>query len=354
MDFLEQKFWDILEIARNGELNEIGSSYLKDGLGNLFERYLIKDITYEQFLEWFKGDIETKEIDIVDLLESLYKIYYLHRDLASAIEFKKEKIKYKKKSEQSGIEYDYYELANIYYDKGKHKKALESLEKLFKRIDTKNLDISTLELYIRSKIMQNQLMQDIKTDKDEIIKELKSLESIFLNTAKYFDEKKQIILRVQILYLNMNYYLNSKEYDNAVKYGEKIVEILDVTNAPIKISLKYRVYEGLAYSYLLEKNYKKAVDTAKRAIKLKNTLLSIETFSALIVLAESYLALNEYEEALNYAYKANECVKNSFKKLEYVYELLAKIYKAKNDENGAKQYLEKLCQLQEVQEIKKK
>ena len=348
MNFLEQRLWEILEIAKNGELNEVALGYLKDGLGNLFEKYITKDITYEQFLKWLKSDIETKEIDIIDLLESLYKIYYLHKDLDSAIEFKKQKIKYKKNSEQSGIEYDYYELANIYYDKGKHKKALESLERLFKRLDTKNLNISALELYIRSKIMQNQLMQDIKTDKDEIIKELKSLESIFLNTVKYFDEKKQIILRVQILYLNMNYYLDSKEYENAIKYGEKIVEILDETNTPIKISLKYRIYEGLAYSYLLEKDYKKAIDMAKRAIKLKNTLLSIDIFSALIVLAEAYLALNKYEDALNYAYEADEYVNNSIKKLEYIYELLAKIYKAKDDEDGAKEYLEKLCQLQEV------
>ena len=349
MKQFEKKLWDILEVARNGDLNEVALGYLKEGLGNFFAKYVFdRDLTYLQYLKWIENDIEFKRVDVINLLESLYKIFYLHRDLDSAIDLKKQKIKYKKKLELDGVEYDYYELANIYYDKGKLKKALESLEKVFDRLDTKNLTVSALELYIRSMIMQNQLKQDMKYDKEEISKELKSLESIFLNTAKHFDEKKQMILRVQILYLNMIYYLDSKKYENAIKYGEKIVEILDETNTPIKISLKYRIYEGLAYSYLLEKNYEDAINIAKRAIKLKNSLLSIDTFSALIILAESYLALNEFEEALNYAHEANGYVNNSLEKLEYIYELLAKIYKAKNDESGAKEYLEKLCQLQEV------
>jgi tetratricopeptide (TPR) repeat protein len=349
MKLLEKKLWEILETARDGELNEVSVNYLKEGLGNFYAKYVYdRDLTYLHFLKWIESDIETKRVDIIKLLESLYKIFYLHRDINSAIELKKQKIKYKKKLELDGVEYDYYELANIYYDKGNHKDALKSLEKVFKRLDTKNLTVNALELYLKSSIMKNQLKQDIKSEKTEILSELRTLESTFLNTAKYFDEKKQLSLRLQILYLNMMYYLDNKEYKKSIKYGDKIIEIIDRTNIPVKISLKYRIYEGLAYSYLLEGKQKKAISIATKAINLKNSLLSIETFSALIVLAEAYLQLDEYEQSLKYAKEANGYVNNSIDKLEYIYELLAKIYKAKDDEDKAKEYLGKLCQLQEI------
>ena len=146
----------------------------------------------------------------------------------------------------------------------------------------------------------------------------------------------------------MIYYLDNKEYKKAIQYGEKIIEIIDSGKVSIKISLKYRIFEGLAYSYLLDNKFQNAVEFAKRAIKLKNSLLSIDIFSALIILAESNIALNEYEEALNYAHEAHSFVGESIEKLEYIYELLAKIYKAKKDDENAKEYLEKLCHLQEI------
>jgi len=349
MNLLEKKLWEILELARDGDLNDIAMGYLKDGLGSFFAKYVYdRDLTYLQYMKWLESDIKAKRIDKINLYQSLYKIFYLHRDLDNAIEFKKQKIKAMKEEDKSGVEFDYYELANINYDKGNHQKALDSLSKVFKRLDTKRLTVGTLELYLRSLIMQNQLKQDIKYPSNEIQKELEHMETVFINTAKHFDEVKQSSLRVQILYLNMIYHLDKKEYDDAIKYGEKILEVLEQSNVPIKISLKYRIYEGLAYSYLLEGKYNKAIDMAKKAINLKNSLLSIDTFSALVVLAESYIALKEYDEALSFAHEANGYVNNSIEKLEYIYELLAKIYKAKDDESSAKEYLEKLCQLQEV------
>jgi len=349
MEFLKRKLWEILEIARNGDLNEIAMRYLKDGFGNFFAKYLLdKDLTYLTYVKWLEDDIKSNRLDSVKLYESLYKIFYLHRDLESAIEFKKLKIKTKKQKDISGIELDYYELANIYYDKRELDKALDSLKKVFKRLDTKKLTVSGLELYIKSLIMQNQLKQDKKLITDEVLQELKYLENVFLNTSKHFSQSKQLSFQVQIIYLNMIFHLNKGDYKNAIKYGEKIVEILDNNTVPVKISLKYRIYEGLAYSYLLNKKYEEAISIAKRAMKLKNSLLTIDIFSALVILAESYIALGEYEEALNYAHEANSCVNNSISKLEYVYELLAKVYKAKNDEENAKEYLEKLCHLQGV------
>jgi len=347
MEFLEKKLWEILEVARAGDLNEIAIGYLKEGFGNFFAKYIYdRDLTYLTYVKWLESDIEAKRLDIIKLSHSLYKIFYLHRDLDTAIEFKKLKIKVMKKSDLSGIEYDYYELANIYYDKQNLDKALESLKKVFKRLDTNKLTISALELYIRSLIMQNQLKQDKKVDPKDISQELKQLETIFVNTTEHFPEEKQLSLRVHILYLNMMFNLSEKQYKEAIKYGEKTVEILDTNHVPIKISLRYRIFEGLAYSYLLDKRYQDAISMAKRAIKIKNSLLTIDTFSALVVLAESYMALGEYEEALNYAHEANGCVNNSINKLEYVYTLLAKVYKAKNDEENAKEYIQKLCTLQ--------
>jgi len=349
MEELEQKLWEILEVARVGDLNEIALGYLKEGFGNFFAKYMYdRDLTYLTFVKWLESDIEAKRLDVIKLYQSLYKIFYLHRDLKNAIEFKKLKIKAMKKDEVPGIEYDYYELANLYYDNKNLDKALDSLKKVFKRLDTKRLTLNALELYIKSLIMQNQLKQDKKLDDKEILAELNHLESVFVNTSKHFPKEKQLSFRVQILYLNMTHNLNKKDYKNAIKYGEKIVEILQSANVPIKISLRYRIYEGLAYSYLLDGEYKKAIDMAKRALKLKNSLLTIDTFSALVILSEAYIALGEYEEALNYAHEANGCVNNSISKLEYVYTLLAKVYKAKNDEENAKEYVEKLCRLKEA------
>jgi len=349
MELLEKKLWEILEIARAGDLNEVALGYLKEGFGNFFAKYMYdRDLTYLTFVKWLESDIQAKRLDIVKLYQSLYKIFYLHRDLDTAIEFKKQKIKAMKKENLPGIEYDYYELANIYYDKQNLDKALESLKKLFKRLDTRRLTVSALELYIRSMIMQNQLKQDKKQDKKEISEELSHLENVFLNTYKHFPEDKQLSLKVHILYLKMMHNISKKDYKEAINTGEKIVDILERNSVPIKISLRYRIFEGLAYAYLLDKKYDKAIDMAKRAIKLKNSLLTINIFSALIVLAEAYFAIGEYEEALNYAHEANGYVNNSISKLEYIYTLLAKIYKAKNDEKNAREYVEKLCHLQEA------
>jgi len=114
MELLEKKLWEILEVARHGDLNEVAMGYLKDGFGNFFAKYIYdRDLTYLNYVKWLESDIKAKRLDITKLYQSLYKIYYLHRDLDSAIEFKKLKIKTMKRDEIAGVEFDYYELANI-------------------------------------------------------------------------------------------------------------------------------------------------------------------------------------------------------------------------------------------------
>ncbi len=349
MNLLEKKLWEILEVARSGDLNEIATKYLKEGLGNFYAKYVYdRDLSFLQFTKWIESDLKSKRVRDIDICESLYKIYHLHRDLDTAIEFKNMKIKLMKESGLKGLEFERFSLANLYFDKGLTEKALKTLQKVIKNIDTHNMQINVLELYIKSLIMQNQLKQDLKYKKDEVLEDIKYLETIFVNTAKYFDEKKQAVFKVQILYLYLSYWLVYQNYAKAIVYGEKAVDILESNDVPIKISLRYRIYESLGYAYLLNKKYDKASQMAKRAVSLKNKLISIDTFSAVVILAESSLAQGEYDEALNYAHEANGYVNNSIDKLEYIYELLAKIYKAKKDDERAKEYLEKLCRLQEV------
>ena len=348
MKKLEAKLWKIVEVAKSGDLNEISVKYLEDGFGKLFIKYVYdKDMDFLKFVTTLEDDVKNSRINLIELYENLYKIYYFHRDLDSAIEFKESEIKLKAKAKQD-ISKDYYEVANVYYDKGELGVALEKLKGFFKNTDTTRLTLEKLDLYIKSLIMQNQLKQDLKFPKDEVLADLKSLDEVFKKVRTYFKEPERLSFVVQILYLYSNHYLSQGEYKVAIKYGQKAKELLTQNQVAIKISLKYRIYESLAYAYLLDKDYERAVDVAKSALKLKNTLLTIDVFSVLTILSEAYLGLGDPDEALNYAHEANGLVNNSFIKLEYIYELLAKIYKAKDDEKSTTEYLQKLCKLQEA------
>jgi len=349
MNLIEKKLWEILQIARSGDLNEVSTNYLKEGLGNFYKKYVLdKDLDFVSFSKWLKSDLKAGRLDEKAITQALYKIYYFHRDLDTAGELKSYKIKLIEDTDKKNIEFEKYELASLNYDKGEKEKALQMVSDAISSLDTNNLKVDTLELYIKSLIMKNQLKQDLKENPDDILDEIKEVETIFINTAKYLDSKKQALFKTQILYLYLSHWLNTQNYPMAIVYGAKAVEAFEGGKLPLNMTLKYRIYEGLSYAYLLNQKYDKAKDTAQKAVALKNKLITIDTFSAIVLLAESALAQREYDEALNYAHEANTMVNNSIEKLEYIYELLAKIYKAKKDDDSAKEYLEKLCRLQEV------
>ena len=67
----------------------------------------------------------------------------------------------------------------------------------------------------------------------------------------------------------------------------------------------------------------------------------------MVILIESYLAQKEYDEALRYAHGANSYINNSVDKLEYIYEILSKLYTYKGDNKIAKEYQDKLKHLSE-------
>ncbi len=349
MENISKELWEILELVRSGELNQISLNYLKNAFGIFFAKYLYnKDLTYLKFIQILENDLKNERIDIINLLENLSKIYYLHRDLKTALKLKELEIKEMEKSSSNELNKAYYSVANIYFEDGQLKKALEYVQKAINSINKSKLGINELKLFLDSLIMQNQLKQELKFPTDEILKDIKYIQNLFDNTSKYFEEDDVDKYFILINYLYLSNFVLYGNYEIAIKYGEKIIELIENKNVKLKFSLRYRIYENLAMAYLFEKRYKEAIKFAKKAINIKNSLLTISTFSALSILAEAYYALKDYDEALSYALEANSYVSNSISKLTYLYEILTKIYASKGDEKKAREYLMKLRQLKDI------
>ena len=349
MKMIEDKLWDVLKLAHKGELNPVSEDYLKVGLGGCFAKYVYdRDLSSLQFEKQLSRDIEYKRVDMTALIESLSKLYYFHRDLKSAIELKELKLKHIQddiKSEKIPLEY--YSLANWLFENGDYKEALKMIDTGIKSIDTQNLTKVSLKLLVESMIMKEQLRMILSHDIKLIDDDLKKIFKLLVDTSKHMTEQDADELLVMVQSLMVSNSVDMEDYTNAIKVGKEAFDTIDSKNLDLKSMLKYYLYEKLAYAYLFKHEYENAISVCKRALGLKQKLISIPLYSILVILVESYFAQNEYDEALRYAHEANSYVNNSVDKLEYIYKILAKLYRAKGDNASAKEYQEKLKHLEE-------
>jgi len=176
----------------------------------------------------------------------------------------------------------------------------------------------------------------------------KYLENIYENTNGYLERVDSDKYYILLNYLYLSYYISYGKSQEAIKYGEKIVEVIETKNIDLKISMKYKIYENLSMAYLFEKMYHEAIESAKKALKIQKTLLTLSAFGVLSVLAEAYYALKDYDESLVFATEANSYTNNSIGKLSYLYEILSKIYASKGDREQASEYLIKLRELKDT------
>lgn len=349
MELIESKLWNILKLAHKGELNPVAMEYLKSGLGGFFAKYVYdKDLSHKQFLKWLESDVEYKRVDILNLLDNLSKIYYFHRDFDSAIDLRELKLKEIEDDEKGEkIPLEYYSLANWLFENGDYKEALKSIESGIGSIDTQNLTKVSLKLLIESMIMKEQLRMLLSYDIKIIASELEKISGLLVETSKHLSKQDADELLVMVQSLIVSNSVDREDYTNAITVGKKAFDAIESKNLDLKLMLKYYLYEKLSYAYLFEKEYENAIGICKRALGLKQKLSSIPLYSTLIILVESYVALKEYDEALRYAHEANSYVNNSVDKLEYIYEMLAKLYEAKGDEKSSYEYQEKLKHLEE-------
>ena len=349
MEVIEEKLWSILKLTHNGELNPVSMEYLKQGLGGFFAKYVYdRDLNFVQFTKWLGSDIEYKRVDILVLAENLSKIYHLHRDFESAVLLRK--IKLKKmlsdgKSEKVSLEY--YILANWFFEKGNFKEALQNITLGIKSIDTKNLTKENLKVLIESMIMKEQLNMLLPHDTKLISDNLEKLLRLVIETSMHISTKDSNSLKVRVYALIVSNNIEKKEYTKAILVGNKAIELIDKEDLNLKTMLKYYLFEKLSYAYLFEKNHEKAIEISRKALGLKEQLITLPVYSVLVILVESYLAQKEYDEALRYAHEANSYVNNSVDKLEYIYEILSKLYSYKGDNKIAKEYQDKLKHLAE-------
>ncbi|CAF5160485.1 unnamed protein product, partial [Rotaria magnacalcarata] len=101
------------------------------------------------------------------------------------------------------------------------------------------------------------------------------------------------------------YWLN-KEYHCSLKYFQQASTILESSD---EFRTKYNilladVYELIALTYFLIKDYREAVLANKKAIKLNLNPLRYRFYQAVWDCGESYFYLNDFDQAYEYYQKA--------------------------------------------------
>ncbi len=349
MEILKKKIWELLEIARNEEVNSKVLKYLKTSLGNLSAKYFYdKDLTFLSFSKTFERDIENGLIKKEVLINNLNKIFNLNKDIDGLTSLYIYKIKNSKKNQS--VVYDYQKLVNLLFTKQDFKNALKFCEDGLKLIDLENLDIKRIKLFIDMLLIQNHLKQLLKYDREEILNDMNYISKVLQTSSQYLEENNKSVYSIKLGYLYVFDSFEYKEYKKCIQYSEQFLKLFqndDIINTQYK--LKYKLYETLAYSYLFTKKYEKAINISKNAIELKKRFGDIYIFGIYSVLIESFYALKEYDESLGYAHEANSYVSKDVNKLIYMYEMLAKIYDAKGDKTRVVEYLHKLKRLVEAE-----
>jgi tetratricopeptide (TPR) repeat protein len=116
------------------------------------------------------------------------------------------------------------------------------------------------------------------------------------------------------------------DIEQAIKYHEESIEMLQDLNAPADLTI---AYSNLAYCYIHNLDYKKALSHYEKGLEISQNLTESRELSFLLRgMAEMYLLNGKYNESLKYIFKALEIRENlkNFGDLGNTYTYLGNIY----------------------------
>ncbi|TAE67703.1 MAG: hypothetical protein EAZ85_14875 [Bacteroidetes bacterium] len=272
-----------------------------------------------------------------DSLLRYARMYAEKTDYSNALRSFLQAIKIEEKNNQpEKLASIYQEISDVYSEGNLNEKALEYLKKA-EKILPEDDDIT-------SKIGDMEMKQrNYKNGLNQYLKIFNEFET------KY---KKEPIKKLPNLRKIIIAYQNLKEYDNALKYNFKILEIQNELKNEEGILI---AKNNIGYNYKYLKNYKQAIQVFEEILAIEKKQNKNGNVATLINLGITYQNIGDYQNTLKYLLEANTNIekKENKKEMAQMYDLLSSVYFNLKDYYNAKYYNDLALKLSEESKDKK-
>ena len=324
---LEESYFWLADIYFKGK-NFKESLFYLDKLKNEFPKskfipwvYLLKGDIYVELgdkknaEENFKIVVNTKETE--DVLESAYNklldFYFQEDDFTNLLEYSE---KYLKNLPKGEIEKKvYYYLGEVYYSQGNIDKAIDNYKIALKE----NEDVYFCDLIYKGLGFCYLEKKDLDTAKSYIYK-IKTPELRVFFEGMYYFKIKDYPKAIDTFNIFLENFKDSKFIPNAyLNRASSLYEvgrikdsisdylyILNKFNSTKYQDLLDKAHYGLAWAYLKNGEYKKAIEEFKNTLKYTDN--SVVKLSSKIQIADTYQDMGEYDKALEIY---NDIIKNN-------------------------------------------
>ncbi len=306
-DDLADKILDNLNIniLKNIEQGAVATSpeayeyYLK-GKYKFEKRVTAEDLEIAQGLFQKAVDLDSSMI----MARVLYaRTYAFQNNFDRSIELYSSLLTYSEQANnKEGIAYALYGIGTMLFFSGEeNSKVMEYYERAIKIVE----EINFIEL--KTRLLTN--MGVIYQQNGDREKSLANMEKV-LEIAEKMDDKE-----VQSFSLtNIGYFVQIDEPDRAHEYFKRALSLAEEIGSNERIAM---ISEALAqyYNSYRVKNYNKAMEYAKRALGIYNTLGNVfGEYGSLIKVGSIYAKLEDYKQALDYYNQAYELMKDDINK----------------------------------------
>ena len=332
-DDLADKILDNLNIniLKNSEQGTVATSpeayeyYLK-GKYKFEKRVTAEDLEIAQGLFQKAVDLDSSMI----MARVLYaRTYAYQNNFDRTLELYNRLLTYSEQANnKKGIAYALYGIGTTMHFSGEESsKVMEYYERAIKIVE----EINFIEL--KTRLLTN--MGVIYQQNGDREKSLANMEKV-LEIAEKMDDKEMQSFALRNI---GSHYLND-DPDKAHAYFKRALLLAEEIGANVTIAMNL---ESLAsYNLYRVKNYNKAMEYAKRALGINNTLGNVfGEYGSLITIGSIYAKLEDYKQALDYYNQAYELMKDDINKTYTIAAFfgLSEIYVQLKDYDKALDYL---------------
>ena len=310
-----KKYFEEALVVINKTNDKIILSRINNNLGRLYE----KNGDYETALKHYQDALKNSEsinyyVGMSRILTNMGNVSKSIYKYSQALDYYTRSIEISEKSDDKmGILNNLISIASLYDDTEDFDNAIKYYQKAL------TINKSYNNKYIFSKLYQNLGNTYKNTSKFNL-----SIES-YKKSLIYINELNDFISMSSTLNSIAGVYLDTKNYKQAMDYYNQALEINEKLSNNQGIFLNYanigKIYSLIAVNEKkdsLQKNQllRKSIEFQIKALEGFNSVgLLIEEFKTLIVLASTYKALNDYENAY-YCQLDAHLISDSVKKLE--------------------------------------